>query len=226
MPHDRYHLVLTSSMQQRLLLLLTLAAPACLKAQGERAPQPLPQVPILPSQALAGRTVGVLPLTLLVADPALESEPVYTEYRDRRGGLHRADSLISKALVGRGPEVRWVLPPELRKMARRAAGFVPDPDDMGQAVLRAPKLVNIPDPLRSSLRSLLAIADGRLALVPAAIGFLPEQDGQVRADLTLVIGDARTGKVMWRSLASGRGRTPDDALNAALAAVLPSSGGT
>jgi hypothetical protein len=216
------------------MILVALAAPACAKAQQERQPEPLPQrqaetlppVALLPVQALAGKTVGVLPLTLLVADPTLQSNPIYTEYRDRRGGLHRADSLISEALVGRGPEVHWVLPPELRKMARRAAGFVPDPDDMGQAVLRAPKLAVIPDPLRSSLRSLLAIADGRVALVPAALGFGPEPDGRIRADLSLVVGDARTGKVMWRSLALGRGKTPDEALNAALAAVLPSAGGT
>lgn len=216
------------------MILVTLAAPACAKAQQERPPEPLPQgqpeplpaVPMLPIQALASKTVGVLPLTLLVADPTLQSDPLYSAYKDRRGGLHRADSLISEALVGRGPEVHWVLPPELRKMARRSAGFVPEPDEMGQAVLRAPKLVVIPDPLRSSLRSLLAIADGRIALVPAALGFGPEPDGRIRADLSLVVGDARTGKVMWRSLALGRGKTPDEALKAALAAVLPFAGGT
>jgi hypothetical protein len=211
------------------MLLLTLTAPACLKAQHQSPPQqsppqPLPPVTILPSGALSGKRVGVLPLTLLVADPTIQSDPIYDEYRDRRSGLNRADSLIGEALVGRGPEVHWILPPELRKMARRAAGFVPDPDDMGQAVLRAPKLQDIPDPLRSSLRSLLAIADGRLALVPAALGFGPEPDGQVRAELSLVVGDARTGKVMWRSNAVGRGKTPDQALNAALAAVLPFGG--
>jgi hypothetical protein len=216
----------TSPTKRSFLLLLTLAAPACLKAQHERQPEPKAPVTVLPSSALAGKTVGVLPLTLLVADPLLQPEPVYAEYKDRRGGLQRADSLISEALVGRGPEVHWVLPPELRKIARRAAGFVPDPDEMGQAVLRAPNLKDIPDPLRSSLRSLLAIADGRIALVPAALGFSPEPDGQIRADLSLVVGDARTGKVMWRSLAWGRGKTPDQALTAALAAVLPFSGGT
>jgi hypothetical protein len=31
---------------------------------------------------------------------------------------------------------------------------------------------------------------------------------------------------MWRSLALGRGKTPDEALKAALAAVLPFAGGT
>jgi hypothetical protein len=218
-----------TSTSRSLLLLLTLSAPACLKAQHESQPPAtppaaLPAVRILPSGALAGKLVGVLPLTLLVADPTLQSDSSYVGYKDRRAGLNRADSLVSEALVGRAPEVHWILPPALRKMARRAAGFVADPDDMGQAVLRAPKLENIPDPLRSNLRGLLAIADGRLALVPAALGFGPEADGQIRADLTLVVADARTGKVIWRSLALGRGKTPDQALNAALAAVLPFGG--
>ena len=215
----------TASTFRSLTLLLTLTAPACLKAQHQSPPPPLPPVHILPSQALAGKKVGVLPITLVVADPAIQSDPIYDQYRDRRSGLNRTDSLISEALVGRGPEVHWILPPELRKMARRAAGFVPDPDDMGQAVLRAPKLQDIPDPLRSSLRSLLAIADGRLALVPASLGFGPESDGQIRADLSLVLADARSGKVLWRSVALGRGKTPDEALSAAVAAVLPFSGG-
>jgi hypothetical protein len=203
------------------IFFLLLAFPACAGAQHNGEIKPLPRVPVLAVQALAGKKVGVLPITLVAADPAIEADTGYAPYRDRRAALQRTDSLISEALLGRGPEVAWVLPPELRKMARRAAGFVPDPDQMGQAVLRAPQLNTIPDPLRSSLRSLLAIADGRLALVPAALGFSPEPGGQIRADLSLVVGDVRNGKVLWRSLASGRGKTADQALLAALAAVLP-----
>ena len=204
---------------------MLLTAPSCAKAQHQPEPAPLPPVPVLPTGALAGAKVAVLPLTLVAADPTLQSDTVYTNYRERRTALHRADSLIGEALVGRGPEVSWVLPPELRKVARRSAGFTADPDEMGQAILRAPKLTTIPDPLRSSLRNLLAIIDGRLALVPAALGFGPESNGQIRADLSLVVGDVRSGKIMWRSLAQGRGKTPDEALNAALAAVLPATAG-
>lgn len=161
---------------------------------------------------------------MVVADPALHADPVYAPYVDRHASLARADSLIGEGLLGRSPEVNWVPPRELRKMARRSAGYLADPDQMGQAVLRGPKILVVPDPLRSSLRSLMAVAGGRLVLVPAAIGFGPEADGQIRADLSLVLADARTGKVLWRSLAYGRGKSPDEALNAALAAVLPLGG--
>jgi hypothetical protein len=160
-----------------------------------------------------------------VADSAVESDPAYNRFRDRRAGLLHADSLINEEIQARSPEVNWVFPPKLRKVARRSAGFVEDPDQMGQAVLRSPGFTKVPDPLRSSLRGLVALIDGRFALVPAALGFGPEPNGQVRADLTLVLADARNGKILWRSLAYGRGASPDQALDAAVAAVLPVSQG-
>jgi hypothetical protein len=219
-----------------LILLLALAAPSCARAQRDpfatstapsTAPAASPGGPIavLPTTMISGQTVAILPITLVVADPALQSDTVYAQYTDRRVALARTDSVVDEAIVGRAPEVNWVPPRELRKIARRSAGYLADPDQMGQAVLRAPKILVVPDPLRSSLRSLMAVAGGRLVLVPAAVGFGPEPDGRLRADLSLVLADARTGKVMWRSLAYGRGKSPDEALNAAVAAVLPLDGG-
>ena len=201
-----------------------LALLACrLNAQNEL--KPLPPVPTLPTGSLAGQTIAVLPLTLVAADPALESDSLYAPYKERRAGLLRTDSLVGAGIQARGPEVNWVFPPELRKIARRSAGFVEDPDQMGQAALRSSKITKVPDPLRSSLRGLMALVGGRLALVPASLGFLPEENGQIRADLTLVLADARNGKILWRGVAHGRGASPDQALNAAVTAVLPVSGG-
>jgi hypothetical protein len=201
-----------------------LALLAC-GAQAQEQPKPLPPVQTLATAPLAGQTIAVLPLTLVAADPSLEADSVYLQYRDRRHALLRADSLVGEAIRTRGPEVNWVLPPELRKIARRSAGFVDDPDQMGQAILRAPRMSKVPDPLRSSIRGLVALVGGRFALVPASLGFGPEPNGQIRADLTLVLTDSRSGKVLWRSLAYGRGGSPDQALNAAVAAVLPVSEG-
>ena len=204
--------------------LAALALLAC-SAQAQNQSKPAPAVQTLATAPLAGQSIAVLPITLVVADPTLESDTLYQHYRDRRAGLLRADSLVGAGLQARGPEVTWVLPPQLRKIARRSAGFVEDPDQMGQAILRAPNLTKVPDPLRSSLRGLVAVVDGRLALIPASLGFGPEPNGQVRADLTLVLADCRSGKILWRSLAYGRGGSPDQALNAAVAAVLPVSAG-
>jgi hypothetical protein len=201
-----------------------LALVAC-SAHAQDQPKPLPAVQTLATGPLAGQTIAVLPITLVVADPTLESDTLYQPYRERRAALLRADSLVGAGIQSRGPEVNWVLPPELRKIARRSAGFVDDPDQMGQAILRSPNLTKVPDPLRSSLRGLVAVVDGRLALVPASLGFGPEPNGQIRADLTLVLADCRSGRILWRSVAYGRGVNPDQALNAAVAAVLPVSAG-
>jgi hypothetical protein len=182
-----------------------------------QTPAPLP----VPAEGLAGQQVGVIPLTLVATDPALQSDTLFAGLRDRRATLSWADSLIGDALTNRAPEVKWVLPPALRKIARRAPGIVDDPDQMGQALLRSPKIRDVPDPLRASLRNLMAVVGGRVAFVPAALGFTRETDGSLRAELSLVAADVRTGKVVWRSIAIGSGPTPTAALASALDAVLP-----
>ena len=142
----------------------------------------------MPTEALVGQNVALMPITLIAPDPALQSDTVYAPYRDRRTALLWADSLIGDAFTGRAPEVRWVLPAELRKVARRSPGIVGDPDQMGQAALRSPKLREVPDPLRSSLRNLMAVVGGRAVMVPASLGFGRQADGRIRADLSLVVG--------------------------------------
>jgi hypothetical protein len=184
------------------------------------APAPPPAAPV-PTMSLTGQSIAVMPLTMVVADPALVSDSLYAPWRDHRTALSTADSLVGDAFVGRAPEVKWVLPPELRKVARRSPGIVEDPDLMGQAVLRSPKLHDIPDPLRSSLRNLMAVVGGRTVMVPAVIGFGRQADGRIRADLTLVIADVRNGHVLWRSVPNGTGATPREALDSALAVALP-----
>ena len=177
--------------------------------------------PTVPVPMFVGQQVALVPLTLIGADSTLQADTTYAPYRDRRAALLWADSLIGEAFTGRAPEVRWVLPPTLRKLARRSPGIVGDPDAMGQAALRAPKLKDIPDPLRSSLRNLMAVAGGRVAMVPAALGFGKDADGRVRADLTLVAADTRGGKILWRATATGRGADPAQALQGALDQALP-----
>ncbi len=203
--------------------MLACAASAQQPTPPASTPAPVAQAPVarVPTGSLAGQAVAVIPITLVAADPALQADTLYAAYRDRRATLLWADSVIGDAFVGRAPEVNWILPPKLRKVARRAPGMVGDPDQMGQAVMRAPNLRSIPDPLRSSLRNLVALTDSRIVMIPAALGFTRDTAGAVHADLSLVAADARSGKVLWRAQAIGRGATPVAALEAAMAATLP-----
>lgn len=201
-------------------LLLACAASAQ-QPQAPAAPTPPPAAAPVPIMSLSGQSIAVMPITMIAADPALVSDTLYAPWHDRRAALSAADSLIGDAFAGRAPEVKWVLPPELRKIARRSPGIVDDPDLMGQAVLRSPKLHDIPDPLRSSLRNLSALVGGRTVMVPAVIGFSRQADGRVQADLTLVLADVRNGHVLWRSVPVGTGATPREALDSALAVALP-----
>jgi hypothetical protein len=179
--------------------------------QAVMAARPLYTVP------LAGEKVSVLPLSLILAERPLSAEVPFV---DRVAALRWCDSILAYALVNRAPDVGWVLPAELRKIAHRAPGVAPDPDRMGQSVMGAPKLNFMPDPLRSYARSLVALAGGRMLLIPAAASFTPATAG-VKADLSIVMADARNGRVIWRTLAVGEGATSEAALEAAIKTMLP-----
>jgi hypothetical protein len=202
----------------RAALLLTLVA--CGGRPSAQDPPPEPAVPAraLFTAPLAGEKISVLPLTLLVAEPPLNGE---APFRDRMLALRWSDSLLADALKTRAPDVDWVLPEQLRAMARRAPTVAPDPDRMGQSVMGAPKLAFMPDPLRTYARGLVAIAGGRRLLIPAAVTFTRTPAGKVKTDMAIVMADARNGQVLWRTLSVGEGDTPDAAVYAALKAMLP-----
>ncbi len=173
---------------------------------------------VLATEGLAGQMVPALPLTALtqdgqVADSALRGE--------RRAMLDWADEQLGEALQMLGPEVNWVLPPELRRLARRSAGMSPDPDRMGQAVMRSSRLKTVPDPLRSSLRTLAALAGARFVFIPATLHFSVDAEGVTQADLNAVLADSRTGQVMWRAVTVGKGPDAALALRASVEAFLP-----
>ncbi|HYK81749.1 MAG TPA: hypothetical protein VEU55_01275 [Gemmatimonadales bacterium] len=191
----------------------------------------------LPTAGLAAQQVSVLPLTLLAAEDSLHWERALGE---RRVALAKADSVLGTLLKTRAPEVTWVLPEELRRAARRAPGIAPDPDQMGTAVLfHAEKVEIVPDPLRSELRTLTALAGsggGRYALLPAGLVFrrtsapatgaaapVPAAPGHGAgtAELTVVMVDVRTGRVGFRTVARGEGDDPWTALTRAVKSLTP-----
>ena len=193
---------------------------ACGGKKADHPPAPLPTAP-LPTAGLAGQKVSVLPLTLAAAEDTLHWDALIA---DRRATLDRSDSIIATLLVAREPEVTWVGPAELRRVARRAAGIAPEPDQMGTSFLRAETLIDVPDPLRYQLRTLVALAGGRFALVPAGLVYRHAPGspaGVATAELSIVLIDARVGKVGWRTVARGEGLDPWTALTRAVKSLTP-----
>ncbi len=178
--------------------------------------QPVPTTP-LPTGAIAGQSVTVYPLTLMVTDEQLAWE---SYVQPRREALSTADSTIAVFLMERVPEVNWILPDQLRAVARRAPGMLVNPDQMGTALLRNPIDV-VPDPLRSQMRNLNAVSGVRFALVPAGLLFHREPDGSGRAELTVVIVEVRRGHAQWRTVARGVGAGPWEATWNALKTLVP-----
>lgn len=201
---------MTRAWTLRLAGALLLAPAAAASAQSGAAPA-------LAVQPLAGQKVPVLPVTFLTAAaPIDELLP-----GGRVAQLAWADSILGEALQMRGPEVAWILPAELRRVARRAPATVTDPDRMGQAMMRSERIDRVPDPLRSYLRGLSAMTDSRLVMIPAAVRFVPDSTGGVRAEVAFVLADTRNGGVAWRSTPSATAATPARALEAVLAHILP-----
>ncbi|MGH7592575.1 MAG: hypothetical protein ACRELE_01780 [Gemmatimonadales bacterium] len=197
-------------------VLTLLAGNGCAHAQQSTKPQkPLP-APGLLLAPLAGQPIAVLPVSYVVSDGARPAGLPAT----RAAQLLWADSIVAEGLQARGPEASWILPPELRRVARRAPGMVVDPDKMGQSVMRYENLRRVPDPFLSSIRALVAMTGSRFVLIPAALRF-SEIGDSVRVEATLVLADARSGAIAWRSTPIATATTAGAALTATIARILP-----
>ncbi len=164
--------------------------------------------------ALSGQRVPVLPITYVISD-SVEGVPAGHD-----AAMAWADSIVGNVFESRGPEVQWILPPALRSAVRRAPSMLPAPEKLGQAVLRSPRLDRVPDPLRVHLRTLAALTNSRLVMVPAAVRFSNVPEG-IHAEVEFVLADTRNGSVAWRSRPTAVAGTPAEALRLATAHLLP-----
>lgn len=212
---------LSTKLLQANYFLLLLASLSCGGKKSDQPPAPLPTAP-LPTAGLAGQRVALTPLALVAAEEALRWDSLIG---DRRTTLDKSDSIITTLLGARASEVTWVGPAELRHIARRAPGIAADPDQMGTPFLRATNIIDVPDPLRYQLRTLMGLVGGRYVLVPAGLVFrrtVGQSDGRTAtAELSVVLIDSRVGKVGWRTIARGDGENPWIALTRAVKSLTP-----
>jgi hypothetical protein len=182
-------------------------------------PQDLPPTAPLPTAGIAGQRVALTPLELVGAEDTLHLDSIVN---NRRATLNKIDSIIEALLVARAPEVTWVAPAELRRTARRAPGVATDPDQLGTAFLRADKVIQVPDPLRYQLRTLVGLAGGRYAMIPAGLVFRRRVGRtDITAELSIVMVDTRVGRVGWRTVARADADDPWTAVTKAVKNLTP-----
>ena len=196
---------------------------------GRKPQTPTPEATVpLPSATLAGRDVGILPFTLVLAEDSLHWEP---QLADRPKVLATGDSILLGFLTSRVPEIAWKSPARLWRSARGANDLPDDPHQLGIAILRQLAVGSyVPDPLRAQLRTLGAVAGGSYVLAPASLFFKADTTHRESgvgghpggtAELTMVLVDVRLGTVSWRSVARGVGDDPWSALAHALKTLTP-----
>jgi len=169
-------------------------------------------------ESLAGQNVPVMPLTMVVRDSVVSDSVLLT---GRPVLMAWADSILADGLTLAAPEISWLYGTELTRVARRGAGMIPEPAKMGQAILRSEKIKTVPDPTRANFRTLAGLAGARFIFVPASVRFARDSTGEVLATLTAVLTDTRSGAVLWRANAIGRGASPGAALHATIEYFLP-----
>lgn len=189
------------------------------KKVDQTTPQELPPTAPLPTAGLAGQRVALTPLALVAAEDTLRWDSVIN---DRRATLNKSDSIIEALLITRASEVTWVGPAELRRTAHRAAGIATDPDQLGTPFLRAERLIEVPDPLRYQLRTLVGLIGGRYAMIPTGLVYR-RRPGRTdaTAELSIVMVDTRVGRIGWRTVARGDGDDPWSALTKAVKSLTP-----
>ena len=187
-----------------------------------RSPKVPPQTPAVtnsptPLASLAGQRIIVLPLHYLSSTDTLG---LANEIQKPKEFLRSLDDEIAFALGERGLSKQWVLPVALQRSQRRNVGHSVDPYGLAAGVLRhgGPRRIpQLPDPLATQLRSLVALSEARYALFPVEVRF-ENTGGTARAIMTVALLDARLANVRWSGeVASDTMRTLAPGLAASLA---------
>jgi hypothetical protein len=194
----RPHRPSTTAASLTIALCVAGVAAAC---GSSRAPEPAPaaaSAPGRPLGGLAGQRVVVAPaLAVREGDPAgwAARIPRLREF------LRVLDDEIAAALADRGLGQAWVFPDQLWRGHSRNPSLGVDPYRLATQPLRGAKLApgeRIGEPLASQLRTLVALHDARLVLLPVEVYFeIDRAGGSGRTALRLALVDARTAEIRW-----------------------------
>jgi hypothetical protein len=147
-----------------------------------------------PLSPMASQHVVVLPVQLVRADSGA--------WMDSRGWdkfRRELDDSIASIVAARGVGRSWKYASDVVRIAKRNPDYVSDPYSMGVQPLRTVVYKigdRLPEPFVSNLRSLIALADTRYALVPVEAWFARKGAQQIVV-MKLALADGQGGAIVW-----------------------------
>jgi hypothetical protein len=194
-PHRRFRRIVAP------LALALCAAGANAGCGGPKTPEANPRLANAPARPLAGlaaqRVVVAPALAVREGDVAGWAARI-PRLREFLGVL---DDEIAAALAERGLGQAWVFPDQLWRGHSRNPSLGVDPYRLATQPLRGVRLAvgdRIPEPLASQLRTLVAVHDARLVLLPVEVFFdVNRAAGSGRTALRLALVDARLAEIRW-----------------------------
>ena len=180
------------------VLPLLLACGGQQATQTQTAPAPVSR----PLAWLAGQRVVLAPVYRVREGDAMGWAAQIPRSREL---LRALDSAIVGELAQRGLEKQWVYPQDLARSMRASPTYAIDPYALAVEPLRSPNVAQggkIGDPLVTQLRTIVALHDSRMVLLPVELRFDRDKSGQGIAVLRAVLVDGRIGDVRWVGEAS------------------------
>jgi hypothetical protein len=161
------------------------------------APAPKDQTAPVKSalSGMLGRPLLIFPAQYLgVSTPAGQFE-LSMMNRDLLGIL---DEELADAFRKRGVRSSWTFAPEIVAAAMRNNGMVQDPRELAAQSIRRvqPGDTPLPEPLGTQIRQLVALQEGRYALLPIEVD-VDNRPGRAEGILRLMLIDSRTARVVW-----------------------------
>lgn len=122
-----------------------------------------------------------------------------------------ADAEIEFVFAGRGDEVDWVFPGELRRVLERSPGVRASTRGLPVSMFLQAEVNRVGDPLYGILRRLGALVNSDLVLLPVQMRYARvNAQGDMGVELSAVIIQVRTGRVFWHGVVGGQPGPVDD----------------
>jgi hypothetical protein len=169
-----------------------------------------------PLMGIVGQNIVIAPLQAL----RIPAEVGWTGLPAARTLLANLDSVITDSLKSRVGNAGWVYAADVVKSAAANPTYATDPRAFAVNPLRASSLKisdRLPEPVASQLRTMIALHDARLVLIPLDLTVDRTAAGEGHPVVHLVLVDPRSSIVRWIGQIAG----PDSpAFTSALSASI------